>query len=104
VELEPGLRAIRVGGHTAGQQILVVDTATGPVLLTSDAVHFYEEYERARPFAVLHDLEACYRAYDTIRTLTDTLPATLVAGHDPAVADRFGPVSGAGRAFALQIA
>ena len=36
----------------------------GDVVLTSDAVHFYEELELDRPFCVVADLEAMYGAYD----------------------------------------
>ena len=41
----------------------------GTVVLASDALHFYEEVERDRPFAILADLPAMYRAYDTLAQL-----------------------------------
>jgi glyoxylase-like metal-dependent hydrolase (beta-lactamase superfamily II) len=40
-EIAPGLNALEVGGHSPGQQILLVDTASGRLVLTSDAVHLY---------------------------------------------------------------
>ena len=40
-EVLPGIRVHRVGGHTAGLQIVTVQTARGTVVLTSDASHFY---------------------------------------------------------------
>src|SRR5206468_2988280 len=45
-EVLPGLRVHRVGGHTAGLQIVSVETARGRVVLTSDAAHFYRNVER----------------------------------------------------------
>ena len=38
-EVWPGIRVHKVGGHTAGLQIVTVDTRRGPVVLTSDASH-----------------------------------------------------------------
>jgi glyoxylase-like metal-dependent hydrolase (beta-lactamase superfamily II) len=87
-EVAPGLVSIEVGGHSPGQTILAIEGESGPILLTSDAVHFYEEVERDRACGVLHDLAGVYRAYDTIRAHVDA-GARLVAGHDPLVMDRF---------------
>ena len=61
----------------------------GTAVLASDALHFYEEVERDRPFAILADLPAMYRAYDTLAQLASQPGTHLVAGHDPAVRDRF---------------
>ena len=41
------------------------EAVSGDVVLASDAVHFYEELELERPFAVMHDLEQMYVAYDS---------------------------------------
>ena len=41
----------------------------GGRVLTSDAVHFYEEFELDRPFGVVADLGAMYGAYDRIKEL-----------------------------------
>ena len=87
-EVAPGVVSIEVGGHSPGQTILAIDGEGGPILLASDAVHFYEEVERDRACAVLHDLARVYLAYDTIREHVER-GARLVAGHDPLVMDRF---------------
>ena len=94
--LAPGIDLIEVGGHTPGQLIASVATANGPdpestVILASDALHFYEEVERDRPFAILADLPAMYRAYDTLAQLAGQPGTHLVAGHDPLVRQRFAP-------------
>lgn len=82
-----GVRLIEVGGHTPGQLIV----AAYGVLLASDALHFYEELERDRPFAIFADLPGMYRTYDLLARLTTEPRTWLVAGHDPAVRDRFAP-------------
>jgi glyoxylase-like metal-dependent hydrolase (beta-lactamase superfamily II) len=87
--LPNGSELIEVGGHTPGQLVVSVPTATGTVLLASDAVHFYEEVERDRPFAIVADLPAMYRAYDRLAELASQPGTRLVAGHDPLVRARF---------------
>lgn len=87
-EVAPGVVSVEVGGHSTGQAILLVDGVGGPIVLASDAVHFYEEVDRDRACAILVDLARVYRAYDTIREHVDR-GARLVAGHDPLVMDRF---------------
>jgi glyoxylase-like metal-dependent hydrolase (beta-lactamase superfamily II) len=110
--LAPGIELIEVGGHTPGQLIAAVaipadDTAgdhtsaedtgrgagDGTAVLAADALHFYEEVERDRPFAICTDLAAMYRAYDTLAQLSRQRATSLVAGHDPQVRARFAPWS-----------
>jgi glyoxylase-like metal-dependent hydrolase (beta-lactamase superfamily II) len=88
-KLADGIELIEVGGHTPGQLVVSVTTATGAVVLASDAVHFYEEVERDRPFAIVADLPAMYRAYDLLAGLAAQPGTRLVAGHDPQVRTRF---------------
>jgi glyoxylase-like metal-dependent hydrolase (beta-lactamase superfamily II) len=93
--LASGIELIEVGGHTPGQVIVSVITATGTVVLASDALHFYEEVERDRPFAIVADLPGMYRAYDILAGLASQPGTWLVAGHDPLVRTRFGPAAAA---------
>jgi glyoxylase-like metal-dependent hydrolase (beta-lactamase superfamily II) len=99
-EVAPGVDSFLVGGHSPGQVILVVQTASGPVVLASDSIHFYEELERDWPFSVLVDLEDVYRAFDRLRELSSAPGARLLAGHDPAVLDRFPRAEGGAAEFA----
>jgi glyoxylase-like metal-dependent hydrolase (beta-lactamase superfamily II) len=89
LEPAPGIRLVRVGGHSPGQLIARVDTARGEVVLASDALHYYEELDHDRPCAVLADLEDAYRALATLRELAADDRRVLVAGHDPLVTTRF---------------
>jgi glyoxylase-like metal-dependent hydrolase (beta-lactamase superfamily II) len=88
--LAAGIELTEVGGHTAGQLIASVTAGDGgTVVLASDALHFYEEVERDRPFAIFADLPGMYRAYDTLAQLAAQPRTHLVAGHDPQVRERF---------------
>lgn len=96
-EVLPGIRTIEVGGHSPGQLLVVVEQEGGRAVLTSDAVHFYEEMELDRPFGVIADLGAMYRAYDRVAELERVEGTAVAAGHDPAVMERFagdGEVAG----------
>jgi glyoxylase-like metal-dependent hydrolase (beta-lactamase superfamily II) len=90
-EILPGLKVYRVGGHTAGLQIVTVETQRGTVVLTSDASHFYRNVEKGQPVQIITSLPEMLQAFETIRTLAGP-QQLIVAGHDPQVADRFKPV------------
>ncbi|GAA3662134.1 N-acyl homoserine lactonase family protein [Microbacterium marinilacus] len=93
-EIAPGVRMVRVGGHTPGQSVVLVDTADGRVALASDAVHYYEEYEDDVPFAFVADLPAMYAGFDLLhRWEEDGTVRHVVSGHDPSTLDRFGRIA-----------
>jgi glyoxylase-like metal-dependent hydrolase (beta-lactamase superfamily II) len=102
-ELAEGVHAIHLGGHSPGQIALAIFGAGAPVVLASDAVHFYEELERDRPFAVIADLAEIYEGYDTLRDLAGAPGSHLVPGHDAAVMERYPAVEGPGSGFAVEI-
>ncbi|HVW18635.1 MAG TPA: N-acyl homoserine lactonase family protein [Solirubrobacteraceae bacterium] len=97
----PGVSALRVGGHSPGQHVLLVRTGGRPVLLASDAVHLYDELERERPFAVFADLVEMYEGYALVRRLAAEHDAVVVPGHDPLVTERFAAVDADGLALRL---
>jgi glyoxylase-like metal-dependent hydrolase (beta-lactamase superfamily II) len=87
-EVVRGIEVYRAGGHSAGLQIVRVETARGSVVLASDATHFYANMEQDRPFSIVTDLARMYGAFDLVRSLADS-PAHIVPGHDPLVMERF---------------
>lgn len=91
-EILPGIGVHRVGGHTAGMQIVTVQTARGRAVLASDASHYYRNLEENVPFNTLHDLPGVYHAFQRIHELADA-PDLIVPGHDPLVLERLQPVA-----------
>lgn len=87
-EISDGITAHWVGGHCAGQEILRIRTARGWVVLASDALHYYEEYERGIPFAVAFNFSDMLAAHDRIRQLADSDDHVLPA-HDPRLLDLY---------------
>jgi glyoxylase-like metal-dependent hydrolase (beta-lactamase superfamily II) len=92
--LAPGIELVRVGGHTQGLQIVRVHTARGWVVLASDASHYYENFELAAPFPIVHNVGDMLEGYRTMHRLAES-PDHIVPGHDPAVLRRY-PRSTAG--------
>jgi glyoxylase-like metal-dependent hydrolase (beta-lactamase superfamily II) len=90
-EVRPGIRVHRVGGHTAGLQIVTVETARGRVVLTSDASHFYRNVETRQPVQIVTNLPEMLEAFETIHALAGR-EGLIVTGHDPDVAKRFSVV------------
>ena len=86
-EIVPGVKTIKVGGHfPPGLQITVVQTGAKPVILTSDAVHQYDNLEKNLAMGIYQgNFKDMTKAYDTIRELN----GVVVAGHDKQVVERF---------------
>ncbi len=100
----PSVTAVDVGGHSPGQQVVLIDTGHGLVVLASDAAHFYEEFELDRPFAVIANLAEMYEAYDVLRAACREPGSVLVPGHDPEVMNRFPSVQGTAADIAVRVA
>lgn len=83
-----GIELHLVGGHSPGQQVLVVPTARGKVVLASDVAHLYANINEGRPFWVFTDLGEVFEAFRTVRKLADE-PDLLVPGHDPLVMEQY---------------
>ncbi len=92
-DLAPGISLHRVGGHTPGLQVVRISTSRGPVVLASDAAHFYANFEQGRPFPILDSVSDYLEAHRKIRGLAGS-DAHVIPGHDPAVLTRY-PRAGA---------
>jgi len=101
--IAPGISALEVGGHTPGQMIVLVQGRKGPVLLTSDAAHYYDELSLDRPFLVVADLIGMYEAFDIVNEMTAEKRAALVVGHDPQIFERFPPLDPADPGFGVLV-
>jgi glyoxylase-like metal-dependent hydrolase (beta-lactamase superfamily II) len=87
-EMASGITLHHVGGHAPGLQVVRVDSAHGPVVVASDAAHFYANLELDRPYAIVHSLPGMYDAFDRVRALAGGDDARIVPGHDPLVLER----------------
>ena len=90
-EVAPGVTVHRIGGHARGLQAVRVETRVGPLVLASDAAHFYENFLGAKPFPIVVDVEDMLVGFRTIQSLG--APRELVVpGHDPLVRRLFPAV------------
>lgn len=92
--LAPGVTLHRLGGHTMGLQVVRVETAQGPVVLASDASHFYAHFENDRVFPVVYNVADVLEGYRTLYRLAGP-GRRIIPGHDPLVLERYPPASDA---------
>jgi glyoxylase-like metal-dependent hydrolase (beta-lactamase superfamily II) len=91
-EIAPGITVHRIGGHSKGLQCVRVMTSRGPVVLASDCLHLYAHYRDAQVYPVTCDVGEVLEGYETIRRLAGS-DDHVIPGHDPAVIERYPPVS-----------
>jgi glyoxylase-like metal-dependent hydrolase (beta-lactamase superfamily II) len=87
-ELAPGVSLHLIGGHTMGLQVVRVATRRGPLVLASDASHFYANMEEIRPFPIVWSLADMVEGYRRMRELAQS-PDHIIPGHDPLVMKRY---------------
>ncbi|MDO9709005.1 N-acyl homoserine lactonase family protein [Paracraurococcus lichenis] len=95
-QIAPGVTVHRVGGHSDGLQVVRVETARGPVVLASDAMHFYANSLTGNPFPIIFDLGAMTQGWRIAKKLAGGDETRVIPGHDPAVRERFPKVPGQG--------
>ena len=91
IEIYPGVRLHKIGGHTDGLQVVCVDTDRGPVILASDAAVFYETLEGGRPFPAAFHVGQELAGYRKLLELAGSVEH-IVPGHDVAVMERYPEV------------
>lgn len=89
-ELVPGVTVVGTPGHTPGHQSLLVETASGAYLLTSDAVYTRANWETDTPGA-MHDPETGVRSVARLREVARASGATVIFSHDRAQAAELQP-------------
>lgn len=87
-EILPGITAYIGGKHTYQSQFVVVNTASGPVVLASDNVYLKENLDKHVPIAATLDAGSNLRAQDRMRQFAAS-PKLILPGHDPAVMQDF---------------
>ncbi|TFL17905.1 N-acyl homoserine lactonase family protein [Jannaschia formosa] len=83
-EVAEGVTVHRIGGHSKGLQAVRVQTQAGWLCLASDAAHFYENFQKARPFPIVADVTEMLDGFARIQALASA-PGLVVPGHDPLV-------------------
>lgn len=86
--LSDGMELHLVGGHTPGLQVVRVLTRRGWVVVASDALHYYENFESRNPFPGIVNVPQMMDGYDRILQLASDVHH-IVPGHDPQVMERY---------------
>jgi glyoxylase-like metal-dependent hydrolase (beta-lactamase superfamily II) len=90
--LWPGARLRALPGHTPGSQGLEIDTTSGPVLMTGDALHFAEQLYDDLLFKATADVVAQLRTLDRLAQLRGE-GITILPGHDAGILASMPPVA-----------
>jgi glyoxylase-like metal-dependent hydrolase (beta-lactamase superfamily II) len=101
-EVAPGVTLHRVGGHSDGLQVVRVETARGPVVLASDASHYYANMRRRSPFPILYNLGDMFEGWNTVERLAGH-PDRVIPGHDPIVTEIYPRASDKVDAYSLHL-
>jgi glyoxylase-like metal-dependent hydrolase (beta-lactamase superfamily II) len=103
-DVAPGITVYQVGGHCPGELIALVETEKGPLILASDAAHFYEQIEHGWPFFAFTDLDEMRNALQFMTELARQRSAVIIPGHDGRTRQRYEAVPGAAGAIATVLA
>jgi glyoxylase-like metal-dependent hydrolase (beta-lactamase superfamily II) len=93
-EVFPGITVFQVGGHCPGEVVAMVETTKGPLILASDAAHFYEQLEHEWPFFAYTSLDEMRAALSFILQLAKDKNATIIPGHDGRTRAKFPAAPG----------
>ena len=93
-EVAPGVTVHRVGGHSDGLQMVRVETARGPLVLASDASHYFANMQRQNPFPVVYDVGAIASGWKRALALAGGDESLVIPGHDPMLRSRFPALPG----------
>jgi glyoxylase-like metal-dependent hydrolase (beta-lactamase superfamily II) len=99
-EVAPGITLHHVGGHSDGLQIVRVPTARGPVVLASDAAHYYANMHRGSPFPIVYNIGDMCDGWATAQRLAGHIDR-VIPGHDPLVRELYPCVDKKADAYAL---
>ena len=100
--IAPGVSVHKIGGHSRGLQSVRVMTAGGPVVLASDAAHYYETFEQKRPFPIVVDMADMLAGYGKLVALAGDA-RRVVPGHDPLVLARYPALNTATQGIAARL-
>jgi glyoxylase-like metal-dependent hydrolase (beta-lactamase superfamily II) len=99
-EVAPGVTLHRVGGHSDGLQVVRVATTRGPVVLASDASHYFANMHSRRPFPIVYNVGDMYNGWTLCERLAGH-PDRIIPGHDPLVRKLHRRIEGGIDAYAL---
>lgn len=91
-ELASGLSVHKVGGHSAGLQVVRVWTKRGWVVIASDAAHLYDNMSLGLPFPAVFNVADMMEGHRLVRQLASS-PDHVIPGHDPKVMALYPPPS-----------
>lgn len=78
-------------------------TARGPVVLASDAAHYYANLHKRSPFPIVYNIGDMAEGWEIVERLAGH-PDRFIPGHDPIVSEIYPRASDKVDAFAVHLA
>ena len=94
--------ALLLYGKSDGLQVVRVETARGPVVLASDAAHYYANLQKRSPFPIVYNVGDMVQGWEIVERLAGH-PDRFIPGHDPIVSEIYPRASDKVDAFALHL-
>jgi glyoxylase-like metal-dependent hydrolase (beta-lactamase superfamily II) len=93
IEIIPGIKVFAGSTHTPGNQYLLVNanSQNNKIIIASDAIWFYYNFENMLPATLCIDAEAYVEAMKRMKTMVDN-PDLIIPGHDDLVFSKFPTV------------
>ena len=89
--LGDGVSVVRVGGHTPGSQVIVLERDGGQIVFACDASHMYGNLQTRTPSAIIYRYDDYQRGFAAIERLATG--GRWFPGHDPEILTHLTPVS-----------
>jgi glyoxylase-like metal-dependent hydrolase (beta-lactamase superfamily II) len=89
--LGDGLSVVRVGGHTPGSQVIVLERDGGQIVFACDASHLYANVQARTPSAIIYRYDEYQRGFAAIERLATG--GRWFPGHDPTMLTHLTPLS-----------
>jgi glyoxylase-like metal-dependent hydrolase (beta-lactamase superfamily II) len=91
----PGISLHCLPGHSRGLQAVRIMTKRGPIVLASDASHYFANFLRGAPFGLTVDVAETLRSYGDLAALAGGVDR-IIPGHDPLVRSLYPSLAVAG--------
>jgi glyoxylase-like metal-dependent hydrolase (beta-lactamase superfamily II) len=88
--LGDGVSVVRVGGHTPGSQVIVLEREGGRIVFACDASHMYGNLQTRTPSAIIYRYDDYQRGFAAIERLATG--GRWFPGHDPEILTHLTPV------------
>lgn len=87
--ISEGIYVRKVGAHSPGSQMIEIQTNSGTVIITGDAILYYVNFEQKIPIGTYHDLHEAMNVIQYLWNRSIQENVVILPSHDPEVWKRY---------------